>query len=129
MKATFLLPLLVLLGASFATLEAQNKIEVNSKEVKEILKKEKNIIVIDVRTPDEFKEGHVKDAQNIDIREYDAYSKIDKLNHNASYIVYCRTNRRSGMAVAYMMQKGFKTVYQMMDGFMGWAANNYAIQK
>jgi len=129
MKTKMILPVLVLFLASFATVEAQNKIQVNSKEVKELLKKNKDLIIIDVRTPNEFNAGHLKGALNIDVNQYDATSKIDKLNRNARYIVYCRTSNRSGMAVQYMMQKGFKTVYQMMDGFPGWAANNFAYEK
>lgn len=128
MKIKFLLPTLILLLASFSGVSAQ-RTQLNSPQIKEILKKNKDIIVIDVRTSDEFKEGHIKGAQNIDIRLNDAFSKLDKLNHNAKYLVYCRTNHRSGMAVDYMMQKGFKTVYQMMDGFPGWAANNFAYEK
>ena len=82
-----------------------------------------------VETSEEYIAGHLKGAQNIDIRQSDAYSKLDKLNPKTTYLVYCRTNHRSGMAVDYMMQKGFKSVYQMMDGFPGWAANNFAYEK
>jgi len=114
--------------ASFTAVSAQ-KTQLNSSEAKELLKKSKSIVILDVRTPEEFAMGHLKGAKNIDIRQSDAYSKIDKLNRKARYLVYCRTNHRSGVAVEYMKQKGFKTVYQMMDGFPGWAANNFAIEK
>jgi len=128
MKLKFLLPVVMLILASFASVSAQ-KTQLSSPEIKEVLKKNKSIVILDVRTAEEFAAGHLKGAQNIDIRQPDAYSKLDKLNHQASYLVYCRTNHRSGMAVDYMMQKGFKTVYQMMDGFPGWAANNFAYEK
>lgn len=129
MKNKILLPVLVLLFSSFAGLQAQNRIAVSSKQVNTMLQKDNKFVVLDVRTVDEFKDGHIKGAINIDIRQPDAFSKIDKLNRNAKYIVYCRTNHRSGIAVEHMMQSGFKTIYQMMDGFPGWAANNLAIQK
>lgn len=129
MKIKILFPVLVLLFSSFVSLQAQNKIEVNSKQVNTILQKDKKFVVLDVRTADEFNGGHIQGAINIDILQPNAFSKIDKLNHITKYIVYCRTNHRSGMAVEHMMQSGFKTIYQMMDGFPGWAANNLAIQK
>jgi len=129
MKIKVLIPALVLFFSTAIALEAQQKIEVNSKEVHAMLQKDARLIVIDVRTADEFKEGHIKGALSIDIRQDDAFAKIDKLNRNAKYIVYCRTNHRSGMAVEHMTQSGFKNVYQMMDGFPGWAANKLAIQK
>ena len=128
MKLKFLLPTLILVLASFSAVLAQ-KTQLNSPEVKEVLKKNKAIVILDVRTAEEFAAGHLKGAQNIDIRQSDAYSKLDKLNPKTTCLVYCRTNHRSGMAVDYMMQKGFKTVYQMMDGFPGWAANNFAYDK
>jgi rhodanese-related sulfurtransferase len=128
MKIKFVLPAILLFLASFAGVSAQ-RIQLSSPEIKEVLKKNKAVVILDVRTPDEFAMGHLKGAQNIDIRQSDAYIKLDKLNHKTTYLVYCRTNHRSGMAVDYMMQKGFKTVYQMMDGFPGWAANNFAYEK
>jgi phage shock protein E len=94
-----------------------------------MLQKDKKMIILDVRTADEFKEGHLKGAINIDIRQPEAFSKIDKLDHNAKYLVHCRTNHRSKTAVDHMIQSGFKTVYQMMDGYTGWVANNLEVQK
>jgi len=129
MKIKVLLPVFVLLLSLNFSLQAQNKIEVNSKHVSNILQKDKKIIVLDVRTADEYKEGHIKGAINIDIRQPDALGRVDKLNRNAKYLVYCRTNHRSGIAVEHMTQSGFKTVYQMMDGFQGWAANHLAVEK
>lgn len=129
MNTKFLFALLIFVTSSFIGLEAQKKIEVNSKQTSELLKKDKKIIVLDVRTAKEFNEGHIKGAVNIDILQPDAHGKIDKLNHAATYIVHCRTSHRSGMAVEYMMQKKFKTVYQMMDGFPGWAGNNLPVEK
>lgn len=129
MRIKIIVPVLILLFSSLAALQAQKKMEVNSKEVSTLLQKDKKLVVLDVRTPEEFKEGHIKGALNIDIRQSDAFSKLDKLKPNASYIVYCRTNHRSGMAVEHMRQNGFKTVYQMMDGFPGWAANKLPVEK
>jgi len=128
MKLKFLVPIFVVMLASFQGVSAQ-KIQLKSPEVKEVLKKNKSIVILDVRTPEEFAAGHLKGAKNIDIKQPDAYSKLDKLNTKTTYLVYCRTNHRSGMAVEYMMQKGFKNVYQMMDGFPGWAANNFDSEK
>jgi rhodanese-related sulfurtransferase len=47
----------------------------------------------------------------------------------AKYIVYCRTKRRSKIAVDHMIQNGFKVVFQMTDGYIGWSQNNLAIEK
>jgi len=50
-----------------------------------MLQKDKKLVVLDVRTSDEFREGHIKGAINIDIKQPDALSKIDKLDHIRTY--------------------------------------------
>lgn len=109
--------------------KAQQATPVTSTQVVQMLKSNAKLVVLDVRTSEEFKSGHIKGAVNIDIRQPDAVSKIDKLDHNTSYIVHCRTNHRSKIAVDHMLQSGFTSVYQMTDGFNGWSANNLAVQK
>jgi len=131
MKKANLTILLLLFAVTIITASAQSgtKTEVNSTDVSELLKKNKNLVILDVRTAEEFNEGHIKGAINIDVRQLDFAAKVEKLNKNAKYLVHCRTNHRSTMAVNQMMQSGFKTIYQMMDGFAGWSANGLPIQK
>ena len=83
-----IVPVLILLISISSFLEAQTKKEVNSKVVSVMLQKDAKLVVLDVRTADEFKEGHIKGAINIDIRREDAFARIDKLNRNVPYIVY-----------------------------------------
>ncbi len=136
-KHFLLLPIVigVLFGACSST---QQKEEISTKEVttptkKEIistkaynlLNKDTSIVVIDVRTPREFTLGHIKRAVNINIANQDFTKKIDALNpKDKTYLVYCRTHNRSNVAVKYMLENGFTDVYQMVDGFSGWAKNN-----
>jgi len=129
MKIKTFISIIILLLSSLIAINAQNKTEVNSKEVNAMLQKDKKFIVLDVRTAEEFNAGHIQGAINIDIKQPDALSKIGKLDHNAKYIVHCRTNHRSKIAVDHMVQSGFKTVYQMMDGFMGWNQNGLPLTK
>ena len=94
-----------------------------------MLQQNNKLIVLDVRTAEEFNAGHIIGAINIDIKQPDALSKIDKLDHNAKYIVHCRTNNRSEIAVNHMVESGFVSVYQMMDGFNGWSENGFPVVK
>ena len=120
----------LLLLISFTIMaQAQKIVQVTSNEVSTLLEKNKKWIILDVRTPAEFKEGHLKNAINIDITADDSHQKIDKLNKKASYIVHCRTNHRSAKAVEYMNNQGFKTIYQMTDGYTGWIENKKTIEK
>lgn len=67
-------------------------------------------MIIDVRTPAEFAGGHLDGAVNIDIQSPDFVSQIDGLDRNGSYVVYCRSGNRSGMAMAQMLDMGFTDV-------------------
>lgn len=67
-------------------------------------------MIIDVRTPAEFAGGHLDGAVNIDIQSSDFASQIDGLDRNGSYVVYCRSGNRSGMAMAQMLDMGFTDV-------------------
>jgi len=109
--------------------QAQKIVQITSTEVSTKIEKEKKWIVLDVRTPAEFKDGHIKNAVNIDITAEDSHQKIDKLNKKDKYIVHCRSNHRSGIAVEYMSKQGFKTIYQMSDGYTGWSTNKLPIEK
>ena len=67
-------------------------------------------IVIDVRTPAEFADGHVAGARNIDVEAGDFAARISSLDKTASYLVYCRTGRRSAIAADEMAGAGFADI-------------------
>jgi len=121
--------IVILLFSSLMVINAKSVTETNSKSVSAMLQKSHKWVVLDVRTAEEFNQGHIKGAINIDIRQPNALENIDKLDHNAKYIVHCRTNHRSKIAVDHMRQNGFKTVYQMMDGMDGWIQNKLPTEK
>lgn len=70
----------------------------------------KNMIILDVRTPGEYAESHVQDSINIDFLNPDFKMKIEKLEKNKTYKLYCRSGNRSGQAEQLMKNLGFKDV-------------------
>jgi rhodanese-related sulfurtransferase len=69
-----------------------------------------DIVVIDVRTPEEYSESHVKGSQNIDIRNSNFEGQIDRLDKSKTYKLYCRSGNRSGKALDLMRTKGFQNL-------------------
>ncbi len=69
-----------------------------------------DVTVIDVRTPEEFAAGHVVGATNINVESADFDATIEKLDASDSYLVYCRSGRRSAMAADLMKTAGFTDV-------------------
>lgn len=78
------------------------------------------IIVLDVRTPAEFKAGHIKGAVNIDFYARDFDQMIAKLDRNTAYLVHCRTGQRSGATLPLMLSAGIKDITHMDFGFSQW---------
>ena len=76
--------------------------------------------VVDVRTPGEYQQGHIKGAVLIDFNSPDFQSKLESLDKNKPVYVYCRSGHRSGMAVKIMADKGFKTIYNLQHGVIEW---------
>ena len=67
-------------------------------------------IILDVRTPKEFSEGHLPQAVNVDFLNPNFKSEIAKLDKADTYKIYCRSGRRSGQAVIVMKDLGFKNL-------------------
>lgn len=77
-------------------------------------------VLIDVRTPEEYAEGHLPHAINIDVNGDDFEEKIKKLNPNKNYFVYCRSGKRSTLATETMNGLGFMKVANLKDGFISY---------
>lgn len=81
-----------------------------------------DLVVLDVRTPEEFAEGHVADATLIDIYEPDFADRIAELDPDVPYVVICRSGNRSSQAVALMRDLGFSDVTDVDGGILAWNA-------
>jgi phage shock protein E len=80
------------------------------------------VIILDVRTPEEFNAGHIANAININIADSDFSSEVSKLDKNATVAVYCRSANRSAVATNEMAELGFTDMYDMQGGIIDWEA-------
>jgi phage shock protein E len=101
----------------------------NSQEASKLLANNSDIIILDVRTPREFNDGHIKGAKNINIADGDFQSQIEKLNRDSTYFVYCRTGNRSGRAIRLMEQLDFKSIYHLQHGITEWVGEGKPVVK
>lgn len=88
-----------------------------------------NPIVIDVRTPQEYADGHLWQAINIDYSSSTFKEEINKYERHFTYIVYCRSGSRSAKAQKIMVELGFKYVINMTGGYMEWVAEGFPVAK
>ena len=68
------------------------------------------VVVIDVRTPDEFAAGHIAGAQNINVEDANFSTAIGALDKQTTYAVYCQSGRRSGVATDAMAEAGWREI-------------------
>jgi len=76
--------------------------------------------LIDVRTPAEFAEGHLKNAKNIDFYSPDFDLQIEALDKSIPVILYCKSGRRSAKCASKLNAKGFSSVYDLDGGIKLW---------
>ncbi|MDC7225249.1 MAG: thioredoxin domain-containing protein [Spirochaetales bacterium] len=84
--------------------------------------------IIDARTAEEFAEGHVGEAINLDVLKYKAsIAGIREFDAGMPYIVYCKSGTRSARAWHIMRQEGFGSVVDMHEGYEGWKAAGFVL--
>ena len=105
---------------------------INSVESAEMIKKNlknKNFVILDVRTPEEYADGHLANATNIDFKATDFADKVGKLDKSKTYLVYCRAGHRSASAVEIMKTQSFQTLYNLDGGITQWTTDKNPVVK
>ncbi len=118
----YIVLILAILSVTFLFGQAGEKgthtVEVDQfKEYSKLKKKE----IIDVRTPNEFDQGHIEGAKNIDYFSKSFKSELEKLDKSVPLYVYCRSGGRSAKAMQIMKEIGFVSVYNLQGGFLAWS--------
>lgn len=79
-----------------------------------------NVVVLDVRTEEEFNQGHLHDALLLDVNNEDFAQKIQTLDKQKTYLVYCRSGKRSEKALNMLNAAGFDKAYHLKGGYLEW---------
>ncbi len=82
-----------------------------------VLSKAKKFVLVDVRTAEEFKEGHISGAENIDWFSPDFNAAFKGVKRRQKIYVYCRSGKRSAQAAARLDSLGFKRVVNLLGGY------------
>ena len=98
----------------------------SQEEWKKKIRSDENAFLLDVRTLEEFQEGHISNAKLIDILQAEDFLKsIKSLDPKKNYYVYCRSGARSSQACQLMNQTGITTTYNLKGGFMEWEESSF----
>jgi len=126
-KTIFSLFLLITTTSLFV--EAQTIKKLDPQNFEKQLKDSKNPILVDVRTPGEYTQGHLANAVLIDIYSADFRSRVGKLDKSKPVFVYCKAGSRSGSAVGVFTEMGFKEIYDLSGGITAWQRASKPIEK
>ncbi len=77
-------------------------------------------VVLDVRAPQELSEGSIPGYELIDFFDPGFRDKLEQLDPEKTYLLYCRSGNRSGKACTMMKEMGFKRVYNLEGGIKAW---------
>ncbi len=105
--------------------------EIEPKDAFTMLEKNRNnpdFVVLDVRTPEEYEEGHIENAFLLNIKSKDFEDELEKMDKNRKYFVYCRTGRRSDKAAGLMVKHGFTEIYHIEGGIEKWKAKRLPME-
>lgn len=114
-------------GAETASTAAHRIVTVQEAEA--LLAKDKSIVVLDVRTADEFKAGHIAGAVNVDFNGETFDADLAKLDRNKTYLLHCASGGRSSQAEDQMTDLKFKSVLHLKEGFNGWKKQGKPVAK
>jgi rhodanese-related sulfurtransferase len=114
----------ILLIASLGLAAGVNS--VNSSQARTMIAKTPGLVLLDVRTPDEFRQAHLHGALLIPL--YELQNRLREVPRDKPLLVYCSVGARSANAAGYLSSQGFKNVYHMADGLVGWYRNGYPLE-
>lgn len=94
--------------------------DVTARQVAEMLRKDTSIILVDVRTPEEYQQGHIKGARLMDFYSAEFHAMMQTLPKEKPVILYCRSGRRSDEAMKFLTSIGYSRVFNMLGGIVQW---------
>lgn len=94
--------------------------DVTPREVTRMLRKDSTVILVDVRTPEEYKQGHLKGCKLMNFYDADFRERAKKLPKDRRIVLYCRSGRRSADAMSYLVSIGYSRVFNMLGGIIAW---------
>lgn len=109
--------------------EVDTEIKVVTTEEMQTILKMDEVQLVDVRTPEEFSEGYIKNAQNIDFNSPTFDQDILKLNKEKPVMLYCHSGGRSAKCAQKLKDAGFKKIYDLKGGISKWKHEGLAIEQ
>ena len=97
--------------------------DISPAQAKKLLSGKTPPLVIDLRTKEEYKQGHIANSVNIDMLSANFVKSLDKLDKDKTYIFHCKSGGRSTRAIPTFTKLKFKKLLHLKAGYDGWQNN------
>ncbi|MBL7691000.1 MAG: rhodanese-like domain-containing protein [Flavipsychrobacter sp.] len=137
MNKVITLLLLVLMGNMASCQSAGKKlpdgttsvsVTVSAEDFQKKMSSLKDVQLVDVRTPEEYREGHIKNSLNINVQGSSFEAEVAKLDKKRPVMVYCRSGGRSASAQRMLIDMGFAEVINLDGGIRGWQSSGKPVE-
>ena len=121
-KSIFLCAVFLILVISLPLIVYSQTLEVvnvSTPQFNELMKTYPDMMMLDIRTPGEFKQRHIEGAKNIDFTNSDFKARLNLLDKSKPALLYCRSGNRFGPALVYFEKLKFQRVYHLAAGING----------
>lgn len=116
---------LLLFSASLSL--AVGPANVTSTQASSLLAKNNKVVLVDVRTPEEYRQAHLRGSLLIPLGELNR--RAQEIPRDRPVLVYCAVGARSSTAANFLASRGYREVYNMTDGLVGWYKNGLPLAR
>jgi phage shock protein E len=118
------LPLLALSASLALAVGASN---VTSGQARKLIAGKQGMLLLDVRTPEEYRQARLRGSLLIPLNELER--RLREIPKGRPLLVYCAVGSRSVAAAGFLASKGYREVYNMSDGLVGWYNHGYPLER
>ena len=119
--------LVALFAVAVSLCFAAGPVDLKSAQAKALLAGNSRVLVLDVRTPEEYQQAHMRGALLIPVGELS--KRVQEVPKDRPLLVYCAVGSRSVAAVNFLASKGYRELYNMSDGLVGWYRSGFPIER
>ena len=126
---------IICLGLVLPSLSVQESTRitaVSAKEAADLIDKhneDNDFAILDIRTPGEFRSGHLAESILIDFYSQTFADQLSRLDKEKTYLIYCRTGNRSTKSLEIFKKLKFQKIYHMASGIRAWKSEGFAVVK
>jgi len=104
-------------------------VKLNARESRELIEKNNDVVILDVRTPEEFGMERIEGSVNIDFCSHEFAGMLGRLDRDKTYLVYCASGKRAMEAGKLMKRMEFRNILILDGGLAAWKKEGFPLSR